>query len=52
MTLEAWLKWNDYNFDEGVSDIAAANEFKRIGRLLRPDFLDWMLGPFELRTYG
>lgn len=51
MTLKAWLEWNDCNFDETVSDTAAADEFKRLGKLLLPGFLDWMSGPFELRTY-
>jgi len=52
MTLPAWLEWSDCDFDDTVSDLAAAEEFKRLGRLQYPNFLDWMLGPFELRTYS
>lgn len=49
MSLTEWLEQND-SFDNFTHDVAAADEFKQRGRLLYPDFLDWM-GPFKLRSH-
>ena len=51
MPLAAWLECNNCSFHDDTDDIAAAEEFRRLGRLLYPDFLDWMPDAFELRTY-
>lgn len=51
MTLAAWLGWHNCNFQDDTDDIAAAEEFRRLGRLLYSDFLNWMPEAFELRTY-